>query len=125
GDVCGKSNPVHAFVLDSKSGRLVSEANWMSNCWPYIFATAGGNYVAVTNDGMSVYSPGLKAIRATVPEAAAEMSSSDGRVVAGWKSIPGHGLTYFLDADTLRPTDHEFLDENVVSVSPDVIAYLA
>jgi hypothetical protein len=125
GDVCGKSNPVHAFVLDSRSGRLVGEANWMSNCWPYIFASAGGNYVAVTSDGMSVYSPGLKAIRAKLPEAAAEMISSDGRVVAAWKSIPGHGLTYFLDADTLRSTGHEFLDKNAVSVSQDTIAYLA
>jgi len=125
GDVCGKSNPVYAFVLDSISGRLVGQSKWISNCWPYIFATANGNYAVVTNDGMSVYSPGLKAILASSAEAAAEVVSPDGRTVAAWKRVPGHGVTYFLNADTLRPTGHEFLDENVVSVSLDTIAYVA
>ncbi len=124
GGVCGKSNPVHAFVLDSKSGRLMNEAKWISNCWPYIFATAKGNYAAITDNGMSVYSPGLKDAVDSAPQVAAEMGSPDGRVVAAWKQIPHHGVTYLLNAETLQPIGHEILDSNVVSVSPDTIAYL-
>jgi hypothetical protein len=123
--VCGKSNPVHAFVLDSGSGTVLNETKWTSNCWPYIFATAQGNYAAVTADGITVYSPGLKKVLASAPQAAAEVASPDGRTLAAWKQIPRHGLTYLLDADTLQPTGHEFLDRNVASVSADAIAYLA
>jgi hypothetical protein len=124
GGMCGKSNPVHAFVLNSKSGKLMNEAKWASNCWPYIFATAKGNYAAVTDNGMSVYSPGLKNVVATAPQTAAEMASPDGRVLAAWRQIPHHGQTYLLNADTLQTTNHEILDRNVVSVSPDTFAYL-
>src|SRR5260370_15345158 len=52
GGVCGKSNPVTAFVIDTNSGKLLKKANWVSNCWPYIFATAQGHYAVVTNTGM-------------------------------------------------------------------------
>lgn len=123
--ICGKSNPVHAFVINSRSGTVVNETKWSSNCWPYIFATAQGNYAVATSDGMSVYSSGLTKILTSAAGAAAEVASPDGRVIAAWKQIPKHGLTYFLDADTLQPTGREFLDGNVTSVSAEAILHVA
>lgn len=125
GGICGKANPVHAFVLNSKSGAVLNKVKWNSNCWPYIFGTAQGNYAVVTSDGMSVYSSGLSKVLASTPGEAAELASPDGRVIAAWKQIPNHGLTYFLNADTLQPTGREFLDGNVTSVSPEAILHLA
>lgn len=118
-------NPARAFVLGTKSGDLRNDVRWVTNRWPYIFATAQGNYAVVANDGMVLYSPGLKQIVATAANTAADKVSPDGYSLAAWKTIPGHGLTYFLNADTLRPTGTQFLDTNVESISPDAIAYIA
>ena len=124
GNICGKSNPVQAFVIDTFKGALSRQTSWSSNCWPYIFSTAKGNYAAVTSEGMSLYSPGLKTVLAKAQDAAAELSSPDGRIIAAWKQVPSHGVTYFLNADDLRPIQREFLDKNVLSVSANRIGYV-
>jgi hypothetical protein len=121
--LCGKSNPVTGFVFDSTSGKLLNKAKWVGNCWPYIFGTAQGHYAAVTNEGIAVYSPGLKRTLAVAPEVGVERISADGRTLGAWKQIPGHAQTYFLDAETLQPTGSQFLDKNVLSIFNDSIAY--
>jgi hypothetical protein len=118
-------NNARAFVLGTKSGDVQNEVHWVTNKWPYIFATTQGNYAVVANDGMILYSRGLKGIVATAADVAANEGSPDGHSLAAWKTTPGHGLTYFLNADTLRPTGTQFLDTNVESISPDAIAYIA
>jgi hypothetical protein len=49
--ICGESNPATAFVVNSTSGKLLRKANVVTNCWPYTFATAKGNYAIVTSRG--------------------------------------------------------------------------
>jgi hypothetical protein len=122
--VCGKSNPVTAFVIDANSGKLVKKTNWVSNCWPYIFATAQGHYAVVTNAGMAVYSQGLADVITSRGDAAAERGSSDGRVLGAWKQLPGQAVNYLIDADTLRSTGMEVANRNVDAVSANSIAYI-
>jgi len=121
-----KPNPVKAFVLDTASGAVVGEANWVTSGWPFVFATATGSYVAVTDKGMVLHSPGLKQIIASTPESARH-ASPDGRIVAAWSAElkPGHGLTLFLDTENLKPAGVEVLDTHVISVSRNHAAYIA
>lgn len=118
-------NEARAFVLDAGSGEVVSQTTWMTEGWPFVFATATHGYVAVTDKGMVLYSPGLKQAVATTPESA-RWASPDGQVVAAWSSElkPGHGLTVFLDTETFKPTGTEVLDTNVESVSRSHAAYI-
>ena len=111
---------VRAFVLEAASGGVTHKKSWTTSGWPFIFATAMGGYVAVTDKGMDSYSGGLDQILATSPEQAKD-ASPDGRIVAPWSRTlrPGHGLTLFLDATTLQPTGAEVLDTAVDSVSFD------
>jgi hypothetical protein len=124
GGICGKSNPVTAFVIDTNSGKLLKKANWVSNCWPYIFATAQGHYAVVTNTGMAVYSQGLADVITSRSDAAAERGSSDGRVLGAWKQLPGQAVNYLIDADTLRSTGTEVANRNVDAVSANSMAYV-
>jgi hypothetical protein len=124
GGICGKSNPVTAFIIDTNSGSLSKKAQWVSNCSPYIFATAQGHYAVVTNAGMTVYSRALADVIANRADIAAVRSSPDGRVLGVWKQLPGQALNYLVDADTLRSTGVEVANRNVVSVSATSMAHL-
>ena len=121
----GKPNEARAFVLSVVSGEVVNQKKWMTETWPFVFATAKGGYVAVTDQGMDLYSSGLKQVVASSPESA-RLASPDGAIVAAWSSElkPGHGLTLFLDTKTLKPTGTEVLDKNVESVSRSHAAYV-
>lgn len=117
-----KPNLVHAFVLDAKTGRVLRETNWTSGSWPFIFATSSGKYAVVTESGMALYSAGLQRV-VTRGTHVADKSSPDGRYLAASKSIPGHGVTIFIDAETLNPTGTEFRDTYVWSLAEDRVAY--
>ena len=121
----GKPNEARAFVLSVVSGEVVNQKKWMTETWPFVFATAKGGYVAVTDQGMDLYSSGLKQVVASSPESA-RLASPDGAIVAAWSSElkPGHGLTLFLDTETLKPTGTEVLNKNVESVSRSHAAYV-
>jgi hypothetical protein len=114
---------VRAFVLDAKSGRIADTTQWTGKGSAYIFPTAKGDYAAVTEAGLVLYSPGLKEALAKSPHSA-RRASPDGRSLAAWMQVPGHGLTLFLDTANLRPTGAEFLDENVESISRECIAII-
>lgn len=119
-----KPNTVHAWVLDAKHGSLVGETDWISNFWPYIFATAQGEYSVVTDKGLVLYSAGLRLIKATTADAADKISP-DGRFLAASKTTPGHGMVYLLDSSTLKPTAASFADTYAFSVAEGRIAYSA
>jgi hypothetical protein len=112
---------VRAFVLDAKSGRIADSRQWTGRGSAYIFPTAKGDYAAATETGLVLYSPGLKEALAKSPHSA-RLASPDGRSLAAWMQVPGHGLTLFLDTASLRPTGVKFLDKNVESISRECIA---
>jgi hypothetical protein len=105
-----KPNAVQAFVLDTRNGAIVGRASWVSNLWPFLFATAKGEYAVVTTEGMALYSPGLKQVVTSVSDAAADKASPDGKYLAAERTIPGHGVIYFIDSATLKPTGAEIRD---------------
>jgi len=117
-----KPNLVHAFVLDGKNGKVLRETNWTSGSWPFIFATSSGKYAVVTENGMALYSAGLQQV-ITKGTHVADKSSPDGRYLAASESIPGHGVTIFIDAETLKPTGTEFRDTYVWSLAENRVAY--
>jgi hypothetical protein len=119
-----KPNKVHAWLLDTGNGSVVRETDWISGSWPYLFATAKGEYAVVTEEGIALYSDGLRQIKATA-EDSPDKSSPDGRFLAVSKTIPGHGMVYLLDSSTLKPTAAKFLDTYAFSVAQDRIAYVA
>ena len=119
-----KPNTVHAWVLDAKHGSLIGETDWISNFWPYIFATAQGEYSVVTDKGLALYSARLRQIKATAADAADKISP-DGRFLAISKTTPGHGIVLLLDSSTLKPTTAKFLDTYAFSVAEGRIAYSA
>ena len=115
---------VRAYVLEAKTGQVLTQKSWMAKGRPSLFATAKGQYVADTSNGLVLYSSGLERILARYDDAA-EMASPDGRVVTVWGGVPGRAVTTFLDADTLRPTGAEFINKAIDSVALDRIAYVA
>jgi hypothetical protein len=120
----GKPNEVHGFVLDAKSGKILSEARWISGSWPFLFATANGKYAVVTEAGMALYSEGLQSI-ITAGTHTADKVSPDGRYFSATESIPGHGVTIFIDAETLKPSGTQFQDIYVWSIANNRVAYSA
>ena len=119
-----KPNPVRGFVMDGKNGSVLREVHWTSGSWPFLFATSTGKYAVVTQDGMAVYSQGLQSILATGSHVA-DKASPDARFLSATETIPGHGTTVFIDADTLKPTGTEFRDVYVWSIANNRIAYVA
>ena len=119
-----KASDVRAFVIETRSGRVIDEAAWKSKTWPYIFATAEGNYAVTTENGLALYSSGLKEVIATSKHSS-KMASPDGQSLAAWKRVPGHGVTFFLGSRDFLPSEIEFLDHNVESISRTQIAYAA
>ena len=119
-----KPNEVHGFVLDPKSGKLLREAHWTSGSWPFLFATSSGKYAVVTEAGMTLYSQGLQSAIATGIHTADKVSP-DGRYLSAPESIPGHGVTIFIDAETLKPNGTRFQDTYVWSIADNRIAYSA
>jgi hypothetical protein len=121
GSLFSELGPVSAFVLEASSGHVLGKTQWTGRYTAYIYPTAEGNYAATTADGLVLYAPGLKEILARSPDSVSR-ASPDGRSLAAWLQVPGHGLTRFLDTATLRPSGPEFYDENVESVSSRCIA---
>src|SRR6266849_4953432 len=120
----GARGQVRAYVLDGRTGHVLSQKSWMAKGRPSLFATAKGQYVADTSDGLVLYSSRLERILAK-HDGATKMASPDGRVVTVWGGVPGRAVTTFLDADTLRPTGAEVINKAVDSVAFDRIAYVA
>jgi len=118
-----KPTKVQGFILDVGTGGVVGKANWMTRSRPYIFATARGEYLADTETGLTLYSSGLREVVAK-SEYSTRIASPDGRSVAVRTGEPGHGVTLFIDSETLRKTDVEFVNKNVDSISHDRIAYI-
>jgi len=115
--------PVTGFVVDVSTGNLVNKVVWQGKSFPYIFSTHSGGYAVNTETGLALYSPGLRRVVASVPYGT-KLASPDGTSFAAWKRIPGpHGLTYFLDSETLQPTGVEYLDKSVDTICQDRIAY--
>jgi hypothetical protein len=119
-----KPNEVHGFVLDAKNGKILREAHWTSGSWPFLFATFNGKYAVVTEAGMTVYSQGLQSAIATGAHTADKVSP-DGRYLSASESIPGHGVTIFIDAETLKPNGTQFQDIYVWSIADNRVAYSA
>ncbi len=124
-ETCDTPTAVNAVVLNVQSGKAVNYAAWQTKCWAYFFPTAQGRYAVVTKDGMALYSAGLKEVVATIADTAADKATPDGRFLAAWKSIPGHGITWFFDADTFRSTGTKVLDQYARSVAENKVASLA
>jgi hypothetical protein len=116
-----KPNEVHGFVLDTKSGKLLREAHWTSGSWPFLFATSNGKYAVVTEAGMALYSQGLQSAIATGVHTADKVSP-DGRYLSASESIPGHGVTVFIDAETLKPNGTQFQDVYAWSIADNRVA---
>ena len=116
-----KPNAVRAFVMDAKNGSVLREVHWTSGSWPFLFATSTGKYAVATQGGMAVYSPGLQSVLATGSHVA-DKASPDGRFLSATETIPGHGTTIFVDADTLKPNGTEFRDVYAWSVADNRIA---
>jgi hypothetical protein len=116
-----KPNEVHGFVIDAKSGKILREVHWTSGSWPFLFATSNGKYAVVTETGMALYSQGMQSSIATGAHAADKMSP-DGRFLSASESIPGHGITIFIDAETLKPNGTEFRDIYVWSIADNRVA---
>jgi hypothetical protein len=74
--------------------------------------------------GMALYSQGLQRASATGTHTADKVSP-DGRYLSATESIPGHGLTVFIDAETLKPNGTQFLDIYVWSIADNRVAYSA
>ena len=119
-----KPNEVHGFVLDAKTGKILHEAHWTSGSWPFLFATSGGKYAVVTEAGMTLYSQGLQSAVATGARTADKVSP-DGRYLSASESSPGHGVTVFMDAETLKPNGTQFQDIYVWSIGDNRVAYSA
>ena len=119
-----KPNAVHGFVIDAKTGRVLREAHWTSGSWPFLFATSTGKYAVVTEAGMTLYSQGLQSIVATGIHVADKVSP-DGRFLSATETIPGHGVTVFIEADSLKPNGTEFRDVYVWSIADNRIAHSA
>ncbi|MBI3450849.1 MAG: hypothetical protein HY049_18285 [Acidobacteria bacterium] len=117
---------IHAFVLDAISGSVVNQTKWQSKWHCMLFGNAAEGYVVVTEKGTSVWSAGMKEVTAASPETGKD-ASPDGSVFAAWSGEfrPGHGATFFLDTQTLKPTGVEVLDTYVSSVSRDHMAHVA
>ena len=120
-----KPNVVHAFALNTRDGKVVAKAEWESNNWPFLFATSKGEYAVVTTAGMELFASGIQKTEALIPDAAADKVSPDGRYLALSRTIPGHGVIYFLDATTLKPTGTEIRDTYAWSVGDNIIAATA
>lgn len=116
-----KPNEVRGFVLDAKNGSILREVHWTSGSWPFLFATFTGKYAVVTQAGMAVYSQGLQNILATGSHVA-DKASPDGHFLSATETIPGHGTTIFIDADTLKANGTEFRDVYVWSIADNRIA---
>jgi len=116
-----KLNEVHGFVLDAKNGSVLREVHWTSGSWPFLFATSTGKYAVVTQAGMAVYSQGLQNILATGSHVA-DKAAPDGRFLSATETIPGHGTTIFIDADSLKPNGTEFRDVYVWSIANNRVA---
>jgi hypothetical protein len=116
-----KPNEVRGFVLDAKSGKILREAHWTSGSWPFLFATSNGKYAVVTEAGMALYSQGLRSAIATGIHTADKVST-DGRYLSASESIPGHGVTIFIDAETLKPNGAQFQDVYVWSIADNRVA---
>jgi len=119
-----KPNEVHGFVLDAKNGKILREGDWTSGSWPFLFATSTGKYAIVTESGMALYSQGLQRAVATGAHTADKVSP-DGRYLSASESIPGHGVTIFIDAETLEPNGTQFQDIYVWSIADNRVAYSA
>lgn len=118
-----RPGPATGFVLDTTSGQIVSKATWRAKSFPYIFATDVGHYAVNTENGLALYAAGLRMVKVTVPYSV-KLASPDGTSFAARKSVPGpHGVTYFLNAETLQPNGVEYLDKSVDSICRDRIAY--
>lgn len=114
---------VFGFVLDTRSGKTVNKITWRAKGHAYIYSTEFGHYGVNTATGLALYSAGLATIEVTVPYSA-KLASPDGISFAAWKRIPGpHGVTYFLDPHTLKPTGVEYLDKSINTICQDRIAY--
>jgi hypothetical protein len=120
-----KPNIVHAFALSLKDGKVIAKADWESRNWPFLFATSKGEYAVVSTRGMELFAAGLRETGTIVPDAAADKASPDGRYLAVTKTIPGHGVIYFLDATTLKPTGTEIRDTYAWSVGDNSIVATA
>lgn len=120
-----KPNMVHAFALNTKDGRVIAKADWESNNWPFLFATSKGEYAVVNKRGMELFAAGLKKTDTIVPDAAADKASPDGHYLAVSTTVPGHGVIYFLDATTLKPTGTQIRDTYAWSVGDNSIAATA
>lgn len=118
-------NQVTGFVLSTKNGSVLARAAWVSKGWPFVFATSKGRYAVVTDTGMELFDRGLRQSRTSISEVAANMVSPDGRYLAVSKTIPGHGVIYFLDANTLKPTGTEIRDTYAWSTGDNRIAATA
>ena len=116
-----KPNGVHAFVLDAKNGKILREADWTSGSWPFLFATSTGKYAVVTEAGMALYSQGLQRVVATGAHTADKVSP-DGHYLSASESIPGHEVTIFIDAETLKPNGTQFQDLYVWSIADNRVA---
>ena len=116
-----KPNEVDGFVLDAKTGKILREAHWTSGSWPFLFATANGKYAVVTEAGMALYSQGLQSAIGTGTHTADKVSP-DGRYLSATESIPGHGVTVFIDAETLKPNGTQFEDIYVWSIADNRVA---
>jgi len=119
-----KPNVVHAFALNTRDGKVVAKAEWESNNWPFVFATSKGEYAVVTTQ-MELFASDLQKTEALIPDAAADKVSPDCRYLALSRTIPGHGVIYFLDATTLKPTGTEIRDTYAWSVGDNIIAATA
>jgi hypothetical protein len=116
-----KPNEVNGFVLDAKNGKISHEAHWTSGSWPFLFATSSGQYAVVTEAGMTLYSEGLQnAIASGIHTA--DKVSPDGLYLSASESIPGHGVTTFIDAKTLKPNGTQFQDVYVWSIAANRVA---
>ncbi|HKN61178.1 MAG TPA: hypothetical protein VJW93_08380 [Candidatus Acidoferrales bacterium] len=116
-----KPNEVPAWVLDAKNGKILREADWTSGSWPFLFATSTGKYAVVSQAGMALYSQGLQSAIATGTHTA-DKASPDGRYLSATESIPGHGVTILIDAETLKPNGTQFQDLYVWSIADNRVA---
>jgi len=117
----GTMVPVHAFVLDSSSGRVIRQLDW--NVWrsARVFATTRGKYAVPTERGTSLYGPGLAEVLATTGEFV-DLASPNGRRLAARVHKSGDTFWLGLDGDTLRPDGAEFRKTYMPSISASGIA---
>lgn len=128
--VLGGSGPfqprrVRTWVLETRKGKVLRKTDWTTDFYSdFIFATSTGKYAIGTEIGMALYSRGLeREITTGANDAKPWSSSPDGRFFAGFKYIPGHRVSFFIDAETLKPTGTEFRDVYIRSVADNRIAY--